>query len=203
MTRTFPYLHRSSEDAPGFIDAVDRVVAGLVFRYRPPLVCIVRIRRWFDHRWLSFSGMGRVFFDPPWSWHIGIALEEFHQEKLTFPPFAPTRVATEHHWQRRTDGDYEVGPGDFQVHRSRRRRSAANLQRRVADLTESALFVWFSSTSQSDKRGSMLVYIVNDGATIPWFASMQMNATGWALGDVKGLGRVEIAEFLEHPPGPR
>jgi hypothetical protein len=201
--RTYPVTERESTDAVAFADGVDRVVAGLVFRYRPPLVCIVRVRRWFDHRWLTFSGKGRVFFDPPWPSHVGVALDEFHQQQLTFPPFPPTRVATEHHWQRASDGSYAQVVGRFRVHRLQRRRSSSNLQRRVADVADPALFVWFSSTSAKDTRGSILVYIVNDGSTIPWFAALRVDASGWTLGDVKGLGRAEVAELLDHPPGVR
>lgn len=202
-TTTFPAVERTAREAPGFVDAVDRVVAGLVFRYRPQLVCLVRIRRWFDHRWLGFSGRGRVFFDSPFPKHPGVSLDEFHQEQLTFPPFAPTRVAAEQHWIRKNDGDYAVTPSRFQIHRPLRQHSSSNLQRRVVDLTDSALFVWRSSTSATDARGSMLVYIVNAGTTIPWFASMRSTAERWALSEVKGLGRVEVSELLEHPPGPR
>lgn len=199
----FPALDRTTDDAAGFADSVDRVVAGLVFRYRPRLVCIIRVRRWFDHRWLRYSGKGRVFFDPPWPSHPGVSLDGLHQEQLTFPPFAPTRVAAEHHWDRTNRGNYQRAPGSFRVHRPDRQHSSANLQRRVADLTDSALFVWFSSTSATDNRGSALVYVVNDGTTIPWFAAMRADAEGWKLAEVKGLGRAEVTELLEHPPGVR
>jgi hypothetical protein len=198
---TYPIVERTSVDATGFLDAVDRVVAGLVFRYRPQLVCCVRIHKWFDHRWLEFSGKGRVFVDPPWPSHVGVALDEFHQEQLTFPPFAPNRVAAEHHWERQANGSYARAEGRFVVHRPERQHSSHNLQRRIVDLTDSALFVWFSSTNANETRGSMLVYVVNDGATIPWFASMKSDSSTWSLGEVKGLGRPEVQELLQHPPG--
>ena len=200
---TFPVVERMGTDASGFLDSIDRVVAGLVFRYSPRLVCLVRIHKWFDHRWLGFSGKGRVFFDPPWPSHVGVSLDEFHQEQLTFPPFAPSRVATETQWTRHGDGDYAEGAGPFRVHSAERAHSSSNLQRRIVDLTESALFVWFSSSSAKDSRGSMLVYIVNGGSTIPWFASMKCDPTSCALGEVKGLGRAEVQELLQHPPGVR
>jgi hypothetical protein len=198
---TFPVADRMDTDASGFLDSIDRVVAGLVFRYSPRLVCFVRIHKWFDHRWLGFSGKGRVFFDPPWPAHPGVSLDEFHQEQLTFPPFAPSRVATEHHWTRQTDGNYARGEAPFRVHGDEREHSSSNLQRRIVDLTESALFVWFSSSSVKDARGSMLVYVVNAGTTIPWFASMRCDASSATLGEVKGLGRPEVLELLQHPPG--
>lgn len=200
---TFPTVERIAADAISFVDAVDRVVAGLVFRYRPPLVALVRIRKWFDHRWLRFSGLGRVFVDPPWPSHAGVALREHHQEQLTFPPFAPTRIAGESHWLRSAGGGYTLAADPPRIHRLERQHSSANLQRRVAGVAATALYVWFSSSSASDGRGSMLVYAVNAGEAIPWFASMRADAGTWSLGEVKGLGRAEIAELLEHPPGVR
>ena len=200
---TFPVAEREATDAMGFMDNVDRVVAGLVFRYAPRLVCLVRIRKWFDHRWLGYSGTGRVFFDPPWPSHSGVALDEFHQEKLTFPPFAPSRVAAEAHWARQRNGGYTRTEGPFRIHSQERRRSSFNLQRRVADLTDSGLFVWFSSSRPPDARASILVYTVDSGSTIPWFASMRCKTNTWTLAGVKGLGRMEIEELLRHPPGVR
>jgi hypothetical protein len=170
---TFPVAEREATDASGFLDKVDLVVAGPVFRYAPQLVCLVRIHKWFDHGWLGFSGKGRVFFDPPWPSHAGVSLDEFHQEQLTFPPFAPSRVTSERHWVRQSDGRYALGEAPFRVHSSERRRSSSNLQRRIVELTDSGLFVWFSSSSLSDTRGSILVYSVHAGSTIPWFASIR------------------------------
>ena len=120
---------------------------------------------------------------------------------MTFPSFAPRRIAAEHHWERQGDGSYARAAARFRGHRPEQQHSSANLQRRIADLTDSALFVWFSSRSAKDARGSMLVYIVNGGTTIPWFASMTSDAGEWTLGEVKGLGRAEVHELLHHPPG--
>jgi hypothetical protein len=200
---TFPTIERAGDDAPGFVDSVDRVVAGLAFRYRPHLVGIVRIRRWFDHRWLRFSGKGRVFFDSPFLADPAVSLDEFRQDQLTFPPFVPTRVAAEHHWERTTSGSYARMLRRFQIHRPQRQHSESNLQRRIADLTDSALFIWLSSASTTHRHGSVLVYIVNAGTTVPWFASMRTGSSGWRLGSVKGLGRAEVQELLDHPPGVR
>jgi hypothetical protein len=152
---------------------------------------------------MSFSGKGRVFFDSPFASHAGVSLDEMHQEQLTFPPFAPTRVAAEQHWERGSDGEYTRAVERFRIHRIQRQHSSANLQRRIVDLTDSGLFVWFSSTSAKDTRGSLLVYIVNDGTTIPWFASIKTDGGSWTLGEVKGLGRAEVEELLGHPPGVR
>jgi hypothetical protein len=201
--QTFPTIERAPGDAAAFIDRVQRVASGLVFRYRPPHVGVVRIRRWFDHRWLGFSGKGRTFFDSPFLADPCVSLAPFRQDQLTFPPFAPTRVVAERHWQRDAHGNYAPSETDLRIHRARRQRSARNLHLRVADLVDSALFLWFSSDSIAIRRASLLVYIVNDGAVLPWLASLRADprgSDGWSLGEVQGLGRAEVEEFLEHPP---
>ncbi len=199
----FPSVERSAEDYAGFVEAVDRVLAGLCFRFHPELVCVIRIKRWFDHRWLGFSGKGRVKYPV----HTGLRgdpvalLDAFRQDQLTFPPFTPNRVAAEHHWERWLDGNYGRVPRHVRVHRPWRARSATNLHRRVADVTNSGLFTWFSSTSAVDRRASLLVYVVHDGTTTPWFASLRSEDGRWVLGDVSGLGRLEVQELLDYPPG--
>lgn len=47
----FPAIELTDADAPAFVRNVDHIVAGLIFRYRPALVCLIRVRRWFDHQW--------------------------------------------------------------------------------------------------------------------------------------------------------
>ena len=51
------------------------------------------------------------------------------------------------------------------------------------------------------QRATLLVYVVNHGVTIPWFASMKCDSSTWSLAEVKGLGRPEVQELLQHPPG--
>ena len=86
---------------------------------------------------------------------------------------------------------------------SRECAGASGLSGRIVDLTESALFVWFSSTSAEDARGSTLVYVVNERVTIPWFASMTCASSTWSSSDVEDLGREEVRELPQHPSGVR
>lgn len=203
LAATYPGIDRDPADDDAYVACVERIVAGMVFRFRPGRVCVIRVKRWFDHRWLRFSGKGRVPFDAPSPSHPGVALDEVYADQLTFPPFAPTRIASEHHWSRRADGDYELIDDGFRVHRSDRAHSATNLHRRVADETDGALFVWFSSGDARDGRGSVMVHSVCDGVPLPWFASLVQSDGRWDVAEVKGLGRQEVRELLDHPPGIR
>ena len=58
-TETLP----EPNDDPGFLNCVDRLLAALIERHSPEELYLVRIANWFDHKWLRFSGIGRVRFD--------------------------------------------------------------------------------------------------------------------------------------------
>ena len=51
------------DDDPQFGEIVGRVISGLLSANPVEKVFVVRIDNWFDHKWLTFSGIGRVRFD--------------------------------------------------------------------------------------------------------------------------------------------
>ena len=63
-----------SSDDPAFLTALNGLLANLVDAYRPGEVHFIRIDRWFDHKWLRYSGKGRVGFH---GWRIDTALDAF------------------------------------------------------------------------------------------------------------------------------
>lgn len=187
-----PETFAEPDDDPAFLACVDRMIAGLVERHSPEEIYLVRIVNWFDHKWLRFSGIGRV---PLHGRVAHTALDEFRQEQVTFPPFTPNRVATQHDFCRTTRGDFEEQAPAHLVHRARFGHSSRNLQRRVADFGRSAVFVWFSSHSRSNGQGSVMAYIVGPDGFGAWYAGLQ-HASGWRLGLVKGASRVEVESFF-------
>ena len=72
-----------------FLAAVSSLIATMVAEKEPNDLYVTRINKWFDHKWLGYSGKGRVKFEgfPP----IDTALDAIWQDKLTFPPFNPKR----------------------------------------------------------------------------------------------------------------
>src|SRR5262245_39706139 len=100
-----PETFAEPDDDPAFLACVDRIIAGLIERHRPEEVYLVRISNWFDQKWLRFSGIGRVAHHGGISIHT--ALDEFSQDQLTFPPFTPNRVVTQHYFCRTTRGEFE------------------------------------------------------------------------------------------------
>jgi hypothetical protein len=166
------------DDDPAFLGCVDRIIAGLIERYAVEDVYVMRIANWFDHKWLAFS---------------------FRQERFTVPPFTPNRVVTQHYFGRTSRGDFEEQSPSWLVHRPERERSSKNLRRRLADLSESAVFVWFSSHSAANGRGSIMTCIVCPETAGAWYAGFRY-AEGWRLDRVEGTSRTDVESILEGRP---
>src|SRR5438552_1789981 len=79
-------------DDPEFIAIIQSIAVRLFKRGDYEEVFIIEIKNWFDHKWLKFSGIGRVPFRHVLDSQPQVALDEFFQEKITFPPFTPNRI---------------------------------------------------------------------------------------------------------------
>jgi hypothetical protein len=80
-------------------------------------------------------------------------------------------------------------------HKRRYERSAMNLHRRVKDHSKSAIYVWYSSETDKNKRGSLMVYRVKDDAVITWYASFLYDDS-WRLDHTKGIDREFIHQYI-------
>src|SRR5260370_1315284 len=123
-------------DDPEFIEIIERIAVHLFKQVGHDEVFLIEIKNWFDHKWLKFSGIGRVPFRHVLGSQPQVALDEFFQQKITFPPFTPNRVLRQQ-WHPAK----EVKRSG-RVHRTEwREHSCWNLQRRVTQYAKSALFV--------------------------------------------------------------
>jgi hypothetical protein len=194
---TRPRSYPETSDDPAFLACVDRIISGIVARSQPEEVYVVRIDNWFDHKWLTFSGKGVVFFDfGGLRFRDDVALDEFHMDQITFPPFNMNRVRTQSYFCKTTKGYYEEQSPAHLIHRAEQGHSAANLTRRVVDLSKSAVFLWFSSETAKNGRGSLMVYSVREGDVLAWFASFRRD-TEWRLLRVKGASREDVNRLLQ------
>jgi hypothetical protein len=62
-------LHSGGNDASEFLALVTRAVSGELEAEPVQEVFMIRIDNWFDHKWLNFSGIGRV----PFGWNTGMS----------------------------------------------------------------------------------------------------------------------------------
>lgn len=181
-----PHTFLEPRDDPAFLAAIDRLIGSCVRQEAPQEVHLVHVDNWFGPKWLRFSGKGRVGFygcvTPD------TALDAFRREQLTFPPFSPNRIVAQHYFCRTGPAVYEEQTAPRLVHRSARRPSSENLNKRIVDFAPSAQFFWYSSGTASTDRGCVMTYAVRDGATdVPWYASLRREGARWAVDRAAGV----------------
>ncbi len=182
-------------DEPQFVELVMRIISGLVKDMSPQQIFVMKIDNWFDQKWLNFSGIGSVGF----FWGINApdtALDEFRQDKVTFPPFTPNRVIGEYYFLRDESGDYLPSLSAPYIHQRRLAPSSENLHKRVTDFAESAIFVWLSSNTKSNRRGSIMVYEVKGSSVNTWYAGLSKEE-GWRVLQTKGITREQVQSLME------
>ena len=182
-------------DDPYFIELLNRLTSGLIHRSVPAALWIIQIDNWFDHKWLRFSGIGTVDYQfAAFMNRYDAALDEFYQDKVTFPPFTPNRVIGQ--WSFIRVGDqYRETPLPTIPHPSERQPSEANLQRRVEKFNRSACFVWYSGNTVANGKGSVMVYTAQDGWVDCWFAAFNRHEN-WKLHATKGVSRESVQQLL-------
>ena len=188
------YILPKPADDPHFVEIVCRVISGLLNANAVEEVFVVQIDNWFDHKWLKFSGIGRVRLD--FGLFADTALDEFRQDKITFPPFTPNRIIEEYFFLRASDGSYDSSEAAPFVHSRRRVSSCRNLQRRVSKFSDSAIFVWYSSNTLANRRGSLMVYKAYGSAVTAWYASFAKE-NAWKILRVDGIDRAQLQIWLE------
>lgn len=182
-------IPQKSSDDTVFLTALNGMLANLVDAHQPNEVHFIRIDRWFDHKWLGYSGLARVAFD---GWpRIDSALDPAWREKLTFPPFNPKRVLEQISFQR-VNNAYRQNGDARTIHGPLRSHSARNLQNRISETTQSGLFVWFSSDTRLLDHASIMSYAVEGDAVQSWFASFRKKEGSWRVHRVKGVDETDV-----------
>ncbi len=175
-------------DSAEFMKKMQALVAGVVRNYEPARLYVIRIDNWFGPKWMHFAGkvsVGKHFY-------AGI-----HKVTLHVPPFVPHRVVAERVF---------AGPNyDGTVARPLLHIECASmlaLTRRIADVDRDAAFVWFSSESEVQKRGSIMVYIpFASGPTTSrherhrtgaFYVGLSEHDMGWEPAMLRGISRGEV-----------
>jgi len=186
-------------DDPEFVELVRRLISGCVNEDFPARIFVIRIDNWFDHKWLGFSGIGRVGFGFFGSYLVDMdtALDEFYQGQITLPPFSPKRVIEEYSFQRDESGDYSDRDPRPYLHQRKLAPSAQNLQKRIVDRIDSSILVWFSSNTKQNLRGSIMVYEVKDFEVHPWYAGFA-KGEDWRVMQTKGITPEQVHLLIEN-----
>jgi len=162
-----------------YLAIVERSLENALQRVRPLEVYVIQIDGWFDYKWQGFSGT--VMHE--------IAV---WRHDLSLPPFHPSRVLSQAHFVPSEGSSYESSHAK-PLHITQA--SSANLNRRVTNVSSSAVFLWYSRTDENSDRGSLMVYTVDQNESSGWYAAFKRNGA-WRLTQIKGASRREIEEIF-------
>lgn len=181
-------------DDPGFIEVLNSILSELIADDAPQQFWVIQIDNWFDHKWLGFSGMGLIASNIPLN-NYDTVKSESYQEKVTFPPFTPSRVVGQFSFVR-VGNTYTESALPTLPHGNERKHSETNLRRRIQDFTRSGCFVWYSANTVANGRGSVMVYVVTADQVECWFAAFNRQEE-WKLETTKGVTRAKLERWIE------
>ena len=180
-------------DSAELMKKVQALLVGVANDYEPAQLYVIRIDNWFGPKWMCFAGK----FSAGKHFCAGI-----HKVTLHVPPFVPHRVVAER---------VLAGPNyDETVARPPLHIECASmlaLTRRIADVDKEAAFVWFSSESEVQKHGSIMVYLPVASTpmtshcrerrrTGAFYVGLAEHEMGWNPVMLRGISRGEV-EHLE------
>lgn len=180
-------------DSAEFMKKVQALAVGVARDYEPARLYVIRIDNWFGPKWMHFAGK----FSAGKGAYLGV-----HKRILHMPPFVPHRVVAERVF---------AGPNYYEtVARSPLHIECASmlaLTRRIADVDKEAVFIWFSSGSETQKRDSIMVYlpVASTLATShrrerrrsgAFYVGLSEHELGWEPAMLRGISRGEV-EHLE------
>ncbi|MHC4526015.1 MAG: hypothetical protein ACYSU8_10860 [Planctomycetota bacterium] len=172
-------LSPTPEDDPGFIRLINKIINSVILKLNVTQVTIVQIDNWFDHKWLRFSGK--------FLGGIGIWKKE-----LTLPPFNPNRIKHQAVYHLTGDGKYEeIKTPAIHIWQQ----SDQNFKRKVSEISDSGVFVWWSSNTIKNGKGSLMVYSRIGSESTSWFVSFEKDDS-WFFNKAKGIPINVIEEYL-------
>lgn len=175
-------------DSVDFIQILEELVNRLITRDDIAEIKLVKIKNWFDHKWLKYSGKGIVHFTE--TLHPDrIALKSFWRDKITVPPFTPNRVISEIRYHRKQTRNkmFEKGLHDWQ-------RSTDNENNLITKQSDNGLFIWYSSGTEKNQQGSIMGYRVDNDHVDTWYISVE-NKNGWIVTKTKGINKEELTDL--------
>ena len=165
------------DDAPEFADLVERALCGILRRYAPPVVTLIKIDNWFGSRWLGFAGK-----------FLGIAGVGQNVNKgrertrgIRIPPFVPERVVSQRRFVAPAFDEIEAGEP---IHKPVPSRTA--LRRKIAVEAPGQAIIWYSGNSEANGRGALMAYIPLDDTYWLWFVDIK-KADAWRITEIRGI----------------
>jgi hypothetical protein len=177
-------------DSQEFIDIVNTIATSIAFQEGTNEISIVKIKNWFDHKWLNYSGYGVIPFESGGLFEIDAAKEPKWNDNITVPPFNPNRII----WEKSYFMNGQIN-NTFLRNLHKNQSSHNNLNNRIISKSKKGLFIWYSSNSEINKKGSLMIYITNFNEIKTWYASFDKKID-WKISKTKGIPTKELIRKL-------
>lgn len=191
ITQNKIHINFSEDENPNFIKIVEDITNELIFKYDAAELSLVKIKNWFDNKWLNYSGIGIVEFNSGGILKIDASLEPKWNDKITVPPFNPNRVLSEMFFQRK-ESDNKISEKPLHFWQT----SSNNLNNRIISKSSDAIYVWYSSNTENNQKGCIMVYVIKNENIETWYASIE-NLNGWKITKTKGIELNSLKEILQ------
>lgn len=161
----------AADDDPGYLACIENAASALVKRAAPEEIFLVRMDNWFGPDYLNY----------------GVTPE--NPDGFRIPPFRKSHIVSELYFQKSETGKYDTAKARFVLHPAVPEKTGPRL---VCDYAESTLFIWFASKSKIARRGSLMIYQVEEGQVTAWFALFSKNGA-WRVANTQGAAPETVA----------
>ena len=173
------------DDAPEFVDLVERTLCGILRRYAPPVVILIKIDNWFGSRWLGFAGkfLGAA--------GVTLNVNKGRTSGIRIPPFVPERVLSQRRFVAPAFDEIDAGEP---IHKHVPSRTA--LRRKIAVEAPGQAIIWYSGNSEVNGRGALMAYIPFDDSYWPWFVDIK-KADARRITEIRGIEPDEFWDLTQ------
>ena len=112
------------------------------------------------------------------------------REKITVPPFNPNRVLSETFFRIKPTKNKMI---EKRLHITKE--SNNNIHNRISSYTKNGIFIWYSSNSELNQKGSLMIYRVQDEKVSTFYASFENN-NGWKINQTKNIPVAELLSYI-------
>lgn len=179
-----------ADDAEGFKEIIDHLTFKLLQLYNPDEVAVIRIKNWFDHKWLNYSGQGPEKYDLQTDPGVPFVLRPFWKKEITVPPFNPNRVLSTTFYKPYGNHNARfIKPiHEFQT-------TTDNLNNQVEERSDNGICFWISTNSVTNGQGSLMTYRIKNRQVETWFASIREHGS-WKVHQSKGISKNKLQRLL-------
>ena len=183
-------LQFDNTDAEGFKEIIETIISNLIKIFNPDEISVVRIKNWFDHKWLNYSGKQILKYNTKTHPSIPYVLEPYWNKEITIPPFNPNRVLSESRHRKKgiENSGFEETLHNFLW-------STENRNNLISRRTNNGLCIWISSNTELNRQGSLMVYQIKGSEIQSWYASIEEKGD-WKVTKTKGIDKNQIQLML-------